>query len=354
MTKDGMDHQRQSHGGPALRAAGWLAAFTLSAGICHASGDERPLKERLFELNPGEALLEEDAPAGAGGGIELIEGLLLPGLNQARRGAWLRAGVFFAVEAGALAAVTMLNRRGEELDREFRAYADAHWEYGRLVANRRYPGEFAMEEPYLDPADLNDPDADVGTETGAGSHVLPGFFLDGWAIDDPLVWIPPQNGDPGYWDGSWNHFAPQNTQQFYEMIGKYGQFQRGWADYGADEGFEFPHQRPWDKFYFPTTSRRYDEMRDRSNAKLIAADRWLGVVAANHVLSFLDVLIRKARRRDTSKNDVLRHPASSSDGHRRSGLDGGGKPAAASLGLSVVPLRPGAVPVNALRITWSF
>ena len=43
--------------------------------------------------------------AGSRTGLALMEGLLVPGLYQARHGQWFKAGVFVAVEAGVLLLV---------------------------------------------------------------------------------------------------------------------------------------------------------------------------------------------------------------------------------------------------------
>jgi len=237
-------------------------------------------------------------PRGEHGRLDLLQALLLPGLDQAQHGQWWKAAAFVGVEVGLLAAAGHLNARGKDLDADFRAFADAHWDYDRYVAWRMHPGEFALEEGYLD---RNIPAEDLAAAAtqeeldalfaatdndefdptgGEGSHILPGDYLSGWSAGD---------------NGAWNHFSLRKTQQFYEMIGKYAQFQRGWELYGADNGWEFAAQQPWDVQEFCDQSRSYMAMRSDSNDKLILADRLMGLVVLNHVASFLDVLIQTRR-----------------------------------------------------------
>jgi hypothetical protein len=238
--------------------------------------------------------------ASSGLGLSLLTAAFLPGVDPALHGYYGRAAVLALVEIGGFLMVNKLNQEGDDLDREFHAYAEEHWNYARYVRDRMVQGEYAMEEGFWDRgfssedlvglseaeiaalyADLADDE--FQTDGGRGSHILPGYFSDGF-----------QAGDFEAWD----HFHLNRTQQFYEMIGKYGQFQRGWEGYGADHGFEFAPQMTWDAFYFPEMSQTYDAMRDRSNAKLIAADRLSSLIFLNHLASLVEVLLRHSTATD--------------------------------------------------------
>jgi hypothetical protein len=249
-------------------------------------------------------------------GIDLLQALLLPGFDQAQRGQWVRASLFFAVEAGVLLGARALNARGRELDDDFKAFANEHWSYERYIQWRTHRGEYALEEGYLDrgfaAADLAGLDEagiaalfahtadDVFSPTGGqGSHILPGFFLEGYSAG---------------MDGAWDHFSLSRTQQFYEMIGKYAQFQRGWELYGTDNGWQFVAQQPWHFQEFCGQSRTYMQMRADSNDKLILADRLMGLLVLNHVASFLDVLIQTRRE---GGPDLRVRTASLETGHGR-------------------------------------
>ncbi len=231
------------------------------------------LHSQLFHLD-SELLAAESEFSGSShpAGLELLEGLFLPGFNQAVHGEWWKTAVFVAVEAGALAISSKLSNEGHDLEREFQEYARENWSYETFITNRVDRHEYALEEAYMNPGEdgINGTGDEAEDGTGLGSHVLPGHYELGWDIGDYQ---------------SWNHFTVTETQQFFEMIGKYAQFQRGWSDFDSE----------WSVTYFTPNSSRYMDMRTEANDKLIAADNWLGLLVVNHVVSFMDVVIRRAR-----------------------------------------------------------
>ncbi len=294
------------------------APCTLSLGLllaCATVRAEENLATRLFQQEPAwlqaKALPKVTAPTPlklsfmeegqARDGADLLQALIVPGLDQAQHGQWLKAACFVAVEAGVLMWAQDLEDQGQALDADFRNFANANWSFDRYVAWRQHPGEFALEEGWLDrnidPAALAAADnlmdlealfAEVGNDVfdasaGEGSHILPGTYLDGYAAGE---------------NGAWDHFSLSKTQQFYEMIGKYAQFQRGWSGYGSGSDWEFASdlavaQGAWSVNSFCAQSSAYMAMRTDSNDKLILADRILGILVVNHLASFVDVLMQR-------------------------------------------------------------
>lgn len=290
------------------------AVLALPAWADGGDGSPLPASARPWSrLDGGPAAAAWAADASPGplwgpdlGGLELLEAALLPGLNQARHGEWWKAALFVGVEAGVLAVAGKLNSEGDDLDGKFKDYAAEHWSYQRYVGYRQAPGEYGLDEGWVDLAAaglvseelagaLDQAAVDAlfdgawaavvesehfDASGGRGSHVLPGNHSAGYALGD---------------FDAWNHFTETRTQQYYEMIGKYAQFQRGWDDYGSDRGFEFIGQGQWSVSYFSPGTLRYMDMRSESNDKLIAADRMLGLLIVNHAASFLDALIRRGK-----------------------------------------------------------
>lgn len=303
-----------------VRLLPWIALSL--AGSVGAS----PLNARLFGLDSARAeLLKSPLPGGsveAGpssrlefrlrqepgehDGLDLLQALLLPGTDQLQHGQWLKGAAMVLVETGVLWLSSDLRRQGDELDRDFKVYADEHWSYERYVAYRQHPGEFAGGSEHENEGYLNrhlseedwagvdtqeeldalfqdsDGDDEFVVGGGQGSHGLPGAYLDGYNVGDPQAW---------------DHFQVSETQQYYEMIGKYAQFQRGWDGYGSDSEWELASdlqvaRESWGVHNFCAQTLHYMDMRSESNDKLILADRMLGVLVANHAASFLDVLVQ--------------------------------------------------------------
>jgi len=255
----------------------------------------------------GFSLREE---TGVVGGWDLLQALLLPGTDQLQRGQYVKGAAMLLVETGVLWLTSDLRRRGDELDGEFKRFADDNWSYGRYITYRQHPGEFAgggdhENEGFLDrhlsEEDWQGVDSQAELDAlfqdaagndefvpggGQGSHGLPGQYLDGYSAG---------------MEDAWDHFALARTQQYYEMIGKYAQFQRGWSGYGAGDAWEFGAsdlavaREAWAVNRFCPQTEHYMDMRQDSNDKLIAADRLMGVLVANHAASFLDALIQRNR-----------------------------------------------------------
>ncbi len=249
---------------PALALARDLPGGDTLARLQELARDAGPAP-LAFEWRNEEAAQERTA---------LLQGLLLPGYNQARRGDWVRAGIFAGIEILAFAMRSSAQKEGENLDADFRAYADSNWDVIRYLTTRNARGEFAYEEDWnADPAVF---------ENGSGSHVLPIAFQNGLGFEQYEWWLDEAN------------WTLVRTQQYYEMIGKYAQYQRGWEDYGADTG--------WSVTYFSPMSQTYQDMRTASNDKLKEADAWVGLLMANHAVSFLETFM--VRQRGQSRFDL--------------------------------------------------
>ncbi|MFA7330661.1 MAG: hypothetical protein WC326_06245 [Candidatus Delongbacteria bacterium] len=322
-------------------ALGWGAGL-VCLGVAQGAG----LGERLYALPAGlPTLLPSTAApalpvgpasfefslrqeAGDHDGLDLLQALLLPGFDQAQHGQWLKGALFLVVETGVLLGADALNRRGDELDGQFKDFANEHWSYERFVTYRQHPGEFAgggdaenegwldrnlSEEDWLGVDTQAELDALFGDAAGndefvpgggQGSHGLPGHYVDGYSVGDA---------------DSWEHFLVSRTQQFYEMIGKYAQFQRGWDGFGSGSDWELASdllvaRDSWGVHKFCAQTEHYMAMRTESNDKLIAADRLMGVLLANHVASFLDVLIQLKKSEGPARLQVRAAPLQTATG----------------------------------------
>ncbi|MCI0513330.1 DUF5683 domain-containing protein [candidate division KSB1 bacterium] len=152
----------------------------------------------------------------------LLFSVILPGAGELYSKAYIMSGVFFAAEATLWIMYSSYQGKGKDLEDEFKLYADAHW------SQERY-------EIWI-----NSPEAREINRT----HELP----------------------------------DSKTQQYYEMIGKYDQFFKGWddADNYTYDGAPSPNRT------------NYMDMREDSNIQLKNATTMISLAILNHIVSAVD------------------------------------------------------------------
>ena len=152
--------------------------------------------------------------------------LLVPGLGEWYAGSKMRAVGFMGLEALTWTAYISWRGKGNDIKAEFRTYADRHWHEARYSAWR----------------DWNKSQADPYHET----HALPNKDTD--------------------------------TQQYYELIGKYHQFVYGWDDIKPNF--------TTDNMSVQSARRQaYETRRNDSNKYLKRASLVTGLAVLNHIAS---------------------------------------------------------------------
>lgn len=135
------------------------------------------------------------------------------------------------------------------------------------------------------------------------------FQQDNWKRtryeDQYLLWVYGKNDDDSITATEISHHLPdQPTQQYYEMTGKYDQFAWGWVDatYQGKPIDSFSATSPMPPINSanpaPMSNLRfqYESMRRKANDKFDAADRWVMVALANHLISAFDALLTANRK----------------------------------------------------------
>lgn len=162
----------------------------------------------------------------------LLLSAVVPGLGEFYAGSKWKTPIFLGAEVAGFVMYFTNTKKGDEKTDEFEAFADAHWseqEYWEAVAR----------EAGLDP---NDIDALREYEAQHFSHSL----------------------------------HREKDQQYYEMIGKYDQFNAGWDDTDTHRGRDSKHRL------------EYEDMRAEANSFYKKATTGVTIVMVNHVLSAID------------------------------------------------------------------
>ncbi len=186
----------------------------------------------------------------------------MPGAGQFYNKDYLKSALFFAAEVAAITVGVIYDKKGDDQTAFFEDYANHHWSVARYalwtITNLQ------TLNGNLDPDDYN------------------GLFLDpnktrvDWNVLNRL-----EENIGGYYS---HRLARYGEQQYYEMIGKYPQFNPGWDDFG-DEHTPFkygddvtPH------FHY------YSGLRGQANDFYNVAHTAVVIIMVNHVISFVEAM----------------------------------------------------------------
>jgi len=179
--------------------------------------------------------------------------LLIPGWGQVySESNIIKPIAMFGIEIGSWVGYFMYKNDGNDMTDEYEAFADAHW----IEGNRADSINPEAQQEYWD------------------------WYFRLLANDEP---VPTTETLP-----------EDRSQQYYEMIGKYDQFAGGWDDYWTEN-----EEIAWYDYVNANkdTPNRitYNNMRGDANDKLDAANNFILVAMANHLISAFDAALAANR-----------------------------------------------------------
>jgi hypothetical protein len=195
----------------------------------------------------------------------LLAGVLsgvVPGAGEVYVGGttnYIKAGAFVLIEAVSIYYAISYNKRGNDQTNFFQNFADQRWsvvKYAQWINDNTtgskvtiFPADAQHPTPWsqVDWASLNAAEDAIGA-TGF-THKLP------------------SHGD----------------QQYYELIGKYPQYARGWEDDNLPGDLANPD-------FITPEFHWYSEMRGDANQLYKVSDRGVAIIIVNHLLSILDAI----------------------------------------------------------------
>jgi len=222
-----------------------------------------PLVAQTEDADEDQMVDEEPMVDGPSPGKAFMLSLAVPGSGEYYAGSKKRAAVFGGLEAVGWGLYSTWNGKGNDLEDDFRARADTTWDPWAYLSWRTSTISRHSSITHALPCSSYVADA--------GSAVPIGQALGGC-------------GDT-------------ETQQYYELIGKYDQFVAGWNDVVDSTGYPVrPTQVDSAENYHSATRLDYEIDRDDSNKLLKRATSLGGLILVNHVLSAIDAS-RVARAR---------------------------------------------------------
>jgi hypothetical protein len=191
--------------------------------------------------------------------------LIIPGSGEFYAESYWKAALFFVLDVAAWTLAYTYDKKGDQQTDSYQGYANQNWsvvQYAQYaqdhlaqpgkVYNWRLPGTEGMstfDRPWtqVDWNEVNRMERDIG---GYYSHTLP----------------------------------PYNEQQYYELIGKYPQFNQGWRDANLSLGSDYETI----KSNLTPMFTYYSGERGTANDYYATATTWVTVALINHILSAAD------------------------------------------------------------------
>lgn len=198
----------------------------------------------------------------------------LPGAGEFYSESYLKAGIFVAVEVGAIILAAAYDNKGDDQTQFFENYANENWSVYRY-ANWTMRNA-ATINPEIDPNNYN---------------VIDNQNNVNWNELNRL------EGDIGnYYSHRLAHYG---EQQYYEMIGKYSQFNVGWKEFGDDPTKSYVFgDKLVDQFdYYSIERGKANDFYNISKWAVIA-------VVTNHFISALDAAWTASRYNKNLKLNV--------------------------------------------------
>lgn len=199
----------------------------------------------------------------------LLAGVLsfaVPGAGEIYAENYYMAGLFIAIEAAAITTGLVYDKKGDDQTTFYHNYANENWDvlrYAKWTINN-----------------LSSLNSQLNPDNYAGLFYDNGTKVN-WQILNKL------ETDIGGW---YSHKLPSfGEQQYYELIGKYPQFNSGWSDFG-DENTPYKYGDPiTEKFKY------YSRERGKANDYYNIASKAVVIIIVNHIVSAFDAALSANR-----------------------------------------------------------
>ena len=247
--------------------------------------------------------------------------LAVPGAGELYAESYVKAAVFFAVEATSWIVAYSYNKKGNQQTDDYHLYANQHWRASKYV-------NWTLRN--LHTLNPNDPI----TADQYGQRIYP----EGYDAGEPPDYDPPfremnwtemnvmEDAIRQYSNNGFSHQLPSwGDQQYYELIGKYAQFRSGWDDDGSPDPIDLgdlPVSLPPGGHMIT-----YRDMRAKANDYYDVASTFVSVAVINHVVSALDAFWSVTRYNKSLHAEVR---------------------------MRVQPTRFGAVPLTEMKLSYTF
>lgn len=242
------------------------------------------LTESSFVSTPSLLDLPKTSP-----GVAFLTSAIIPGAGQAANKKWVKAGVYFTVEVVGLIYHLNRNAKARDQERAYEQFTHQNWSvvaYAEWLVN--YSQIHGLDNNWQSLEAQLSGNTPNWSDTREDWNQIPLSVLHNVEASTPFYFKDRVGSN-------FSHLSPAyGSQQYYELISKYYQFQPGWRDW-YDQVTTSPTQtvdmyryswngtdEPFSLFY---------EGRDRSaefNENYRVAGNILKLIVVNHVVSAFD------------------------------------------------------------------
>ena len=234
-------------------------------------------------------------------GIAFISSALIPGSGQAINGKWGRAIAYFLVDVAGILYYVDRNNMAKRNERAYEAYANKNWS---VVAYAEWLVEYSrangIKNGYNEPGGLQErligrsPSWENTTKDWHNDLLQE---IRNVEVKTPFIFNEPEGcTPPSCREGSvFSHVLQDyGSQQYYELMSKYYQFQSGWRDFHKDRtaaGANHVYRYSWSSSMI---TANFTEGRDRAfefNDNYRKAGNIVKLLVVNHIVSAFDAYV---------------------------------------------------------------
>lgn len=259
---------------PPIHLTGNHAVDFFGKSTLSSHSSPSPSVSNLFQE---ESMPKEKSPMLAG-----LMSLVVPGAGQVYSENYIKGAVFFAAEAASWYVAYSYNKKGRRATVDFENFANKHWSAVRYI-NWTLDNIGVLSNGNLARTQFEDIVYNSDYDSDDPLSCRPPFRCVEWAVMNDMERQIGSNAPTG--GNAYVHSLPLYAeQQYYELIGKYEQFSRGWvdSDQSAVTSSDLPLQNNSEMF------RQYSRMRANANGYYDVASTWVSVAVLNHIVSALD------------------------------------------------------------------
>lgn len=219
-------------------------------------------------------------------GLALLSSAVLPGSGQLVNKNWIRGGLYAAIEIASIYVILDYNRRGRRGEERYENFADQNWSVAQYA-------KWIVE--YHDVNGLQNDDLEPLRNMVEGIEPAFNTETDWNSIDINVLrnaekgtqFVTPDNLS----NSNFSHSLPgYGSQQYYELISKYYQYQAGWRDYYSyhQENNSSPFLISRDGDNASTMFFEGASLARNFNSNLRTSSSFTILLIANHVVSAFD------------------------------------------------------------------